>query len=72
MTDRHAEPTHQEYFSISELAKRWRCSRATVYNRLRFTGAKVVDFSSSGRKSKKLVPALTVSQLEAKFTKALP
>ena len=67
----HREPTCQDFFSIGELARRWRCSRGTVYNRLRFSGAKVLDFSTAGRKSKKLVPALTVSQLEAKFTKAL-
>ena len=60
------------YFSIRELADRWRCSRGTVYNRLRFAGARVLDFSTAGRKSKKLVPARTVFQLEAKFTKALP
>ena len=31
----------QAFFSIQELAARWRCSRATVYNRLRAEGAKV-------------------------------
>jgi hypothetical protein len=61
----------QPFYSISELAERWRCSRGTVYNRLRLAGAKVLDFSTAGRKSKKLVTALTISQLEAKFTKAL-
>jgi hypothetical protein len=35
---------HQEYFSIPDLAKRWRCTRVTVYNRLRAHGAKVLDF----------------------------
>jgi len=64
-------PWRQDFFSIGELARRWRCSRGTVYNRLRFAGAKVVDFSSFGRKSKKLVPALIVFQLESKFTKTL-
>src|SRR6266404_8594790 len=29
----------QDYFSIQELADRWRCSRGTVYNRLRAEGA---------------------------------
>ena len=38
----------QEYFSISELAQRWRCSRGTVYNRLRAVGAEVLDFAPRG------------------------
>src|ERR1700745_2288458 len=65
-------PQLQEYFSIAELASRWRCSRGTVYNRLRLAGAKVLDFGVAGRKSKKLVAAAVVFQLEAKYTKALP
>jgi len=68
---KHRDLRVQPYYSIPELAERWRCSRGTVYNRLRLAGAKVLDFSTAGGKSKKLVPALTVSQLEAKFTKAL-
>jgi len=68
----NSEPTHQEYFSIGELARRWRCSRGTVYNRLRLAGVKVLDFGVAGRKSKKLVAAAVVSYLEAKYTKALP
>lgn len=62
----------QAFYSIPELAIRWRCSRGTVYNRLRFAGAKVLDFATAGRKGKKLVPALTVFQIESKFLKALP
>jgi hypothetical protein len=62
----------QPFYSIPELAVRWRCSRGTVYNRLRFAGAKVLDFASAGKKGKKLVPALTVFQIESKHLKALP
>ena len=36
----------QEYYSIRELAERWRVSRGTVYNRLRSAGAKVLDFAA--------------------------
>ena len=61
----------QEYFSIAELADRWRCSRGTVYNRLRGAGAKVLDFSLPGKKCKKLVHAEVVFQIEAKKTKRL-
>jgi hypothetical protein len=35
----------QPFFSFTELAKRWRCSRSTVYNRLRAVGAEVLDFA---------------------------
>jgi hypothetical protein len=62
----------QQFYSIPELADRWRCSRGTVYNRLRFAGAKVLDFASAGKKGKKLVSALTVFQIESKHRKALP
>jgi hypothetical protein len=70
--DRHSEPLRQEFFSIGELARRWRCSRGTVYNRLRLANVKVLDFGVAGRKSKKLVPAAVVLHLEIKYTKALP
>jgi hypothetical protein len=72
MIERHGEPARQEFFSIRELARRWRCSRGTVYNRLRLSGVKVLDFGVAGRKSKKLVPAAVVLRMEAKYTKALP
>jgi hypothetical protein len=61
----------QEYFSILDLAERWRCSRGTVYNRLRAHGAKVLDFAPNGKRGKKVVPASTVLQLEARQTKRL-
>lgn len=63
--------TQPAFYSIAELAGRWRCSRGTVYNRLRFAGAKVLDFAASGKKGKKLIPALTVLQIESKHLKAL-
>jgi hypothetical protein len=66
---RHNSP--QEYFSILDLAKRWRCSRGTVYNRLRAHGAKVLDFAPNGKRGKKVVAAATVLQLEARQTKRL-
>jgi hypothetical protein len=61
----------QPFYSIPELAVRWRCSRGTVYNYLRFAGAKVLDFATSGKKGKKLVPASTVFQIETKHLKVL-
>jgi hypothetical protein len=61
----------QEYFSIPELAQRWRCSRGTVYNRLRVTGAEVLDFAPRGKKGKKVVPVKTVLQIEERRMKRL-
>jgi hypothetical protein len=55
------------YFSIPELAERWRCSRGTVYNVIR--GEKVLDFASPGRKGKKLVPRDVVSRIEQSNTR---
>jgi hypothetical protein len=59
------------FFSFEELAQRWRCSRGTVYNRLRAFGAAVLDFAPRGRKGKKVVPAKTVLQMESRQTKKL-
>src|SRR5260370_41612437 len=55
----------QEYYSIRDLAARWRVSRGTVYNRLRSAGAKVLDFASPGKRGKKAVHASVVLQIEA-------
>jgi len=61
----------RDYFSMSELATRWRCSRGTVYNRLRATGARVLDFAPAGKKGKKAVAAGVVLEMEARQTKRL-
>ena len=61
----------QDYFSIADLAKRWRCSRGTVYNRLRSEGARVLDFATPGKRGKKVVAASVVSQIESRVTKRL-
>lgn len=61
----------QEYFSIAELAERWRCSRGTVYNRLRTVRADILDFAPRGKKGKKVVRAATVFRIESKYTRRL-
>jgi len=61
----------QQYYSIGELAIRWRVSRGTVYNRLRLAGAKVLDFSSPGKRSKKTVHVSVIRQIEAQRTRKL-
>jgi hypothetical protein len=58
------EKTEQQFLSISELAQRWRCSRGTVYNRLRAVGAKVLDFAPRGKRGKKVVPIRTILEVE--------
>jgi hypothetical protein len=61
----------QRYFSFAELAERWRCSRATVYNRLRGVGAQVLDFAAPGKKGKKVIPVRAVLQIEEKRMRRL-
>jgi hypothetical protein len=68
---RGSGPACQTFFSIGELAERWRCSRGTVYNRLRAVGAKVLDFGASGKKSKKAVPVNVVLEIENQRTRRL-
>jgi hypothetical protein len=60
-----------EYFSFTELAERWRCSRGTVYNRLRAVGAEVLDFAAPGKKGKKVVALTAVLRIEDRRTKRL-
>ena len=71
LIERRAPSVHQDYFSIAELAARWRCSRASVYNRLRSSGAKVLDFAPPGKRGRKAVPAAVVLQIESRQTKRL-
>ncbi len=60
-----------DYFSIEELADRWRCSRGTVYNRLRAVGSQVLDFAPRGKRSRKAVALKTVLEIEKRQTKRL-
>jgi hypothetical protein len=60
-------PAMQPYFSIPELAVRWRCSRGTVYNLIR--GEQILDFAAKGHRGKKLVPAAVVSRIEESNTR---
>ena len=71
MVARRCIAVGQEFFSIGELAKRWRCSRGTVYNQLRTLGARVLDFAPPGKRGKKAVPAKVVQEIEDRRTKRL-
>ena len=55
-------PELRPFFSISDLAVRWCCSRATVYNVLR--GELVLDFAANGKKGHKIVPLEVVLKIE--------
>jgi len=59
----------QAFYSIPELAGRWRCSRATVYNRIR--GEKILDFAPKGRRGHKVVPREVVSNIERTHMRVL-
>jgi hypothetical protein len=61
----------QDFLSIAELARRWRCSRGTVYNRLRTAGAQVLDFAPRGKRGRKAVSLKTVLGIENQQTKRL-
>jgi hypothetical protein len=64
------EPS-QEYYSMADLAKRWRCSRGTVYNRLRAEGAEVLDFAPRGKKGRKVVSGTVIKGIEARNMRRL-
>lgn len=64
-----ATMAEQPFFSIPELADRWRCSRASVYNRLR--GELVLDFAPKGRRGHKVVPADVVLKIERSLLRPL-
>jgi hypothetical protein len=65
-----AQSTPTEFFSVYDIATRWRCSRGTVYNRLRSAGAIALDFTSKKQsRSKRSIPRSVVMQIEAKHTK---
>jgi len=57
------------FYSIPELAERWRCSRGSVYNRIR--GQVVLDFAAKGRKGHKLIPAEVVLKIERAHLRVL-
>lgn len=70
-TERSEPAGHREYLSINELAERWRCSRGTVYNRLRAEHAPVLDFAPRGKKGRKAVPVSVVLQIESRRMRTL-
>jgi hypothetical protein len=59
----------QDFLSIAELAKRWRCSRGTVYNVFRRLHLKFTDLGPPRKRGKKAVPLATVLEIEKKLGK---
>ena len=59
----------QPFYSNSDLADRWRCSRGSVYNRPR--GERVMDLAAPGRRGHKLIPLETVQRIERPHLRVL-
>jgi hypothetical protein len=58
------------FFSIRDLAERWRCSRASVYSLIR--GERVLDFATNGhKKGHKVVPLDVVLKIERAHLRVL-
>ncbi len=70
LQQKHGPPS--EFYSINDLACRWRCSRGTVYNRLRSSGAQSLDFTTKNQtRSKKVIPRSVVLQIEHRHMKRI-
>ncbi len=65
------QPRDPKYFSMTQLANRWQCSRGSVYNRLRRAGAEVLDFAPRGKRGRKAISLQVVQQIESRYTKRL-
>lgn len=71
--NRNRQAIKKPLYSIPELAKRWNCSRATVYNILRESESKLLNLSRQDRgKGKWNVPAAVVERIEQSRMEALP
>jgi predicted DNA-binding protein YlxM (UPF0122 family) len=71
--ERNRQAIRKPFYSIPDLAKRWNCSRATVYNILRESEFKLFNLSRKGKKKGKWnVPASVVEHIEQARMQALP
>lgn len=63
--ERQRRAMNKAYYSLPDLAKRWGCSRATVYAVLRESEFKILDLARTGKnKGKKLVASHVVEKIE--------
>ena len=61
------------FYTIPDLAIRWNCSRATVYNVLREAESKLLNLTRKGKdKGKWLIPAAVVERIEQARMESLP
>lgn len=62
------------FYNISELAERWNCSRATVYNVLRETEFKVLNVAGKASTQRDCwrIPASVVERIEQSRMNRLP
>lgn len=71
--NRNRQAIKKPYYSIPDLAARWNCSRATVYNILRESESKLFSMSRKGRgKGKWNVPAAVVERIEQTRMEPMP
>lgn len=68
-TARHETSTPPQFFTIPELAERWRIARPTVYTRLQKLGIKVLDLSPGTARGRKVVPRSAVLEAESRQLK---
>jgi hypothetical protein len=72
--NRNIQSLHKPFYSIPDLAARWDCSRATVYNVLRESEFKILNAASkrATQRDKWRVPAAVVEHLEKSRMEAMP
>jgi predicted DNA-binding protein YlxM (UPF0122 family) len=71
--EHHRSTLKKPFYSIPELARRWNCSRATIYHMLRESEFKLLDMRRKGkRKGHWIVPAAVVEGIEQSRMRALP
>jgi predicted DNA-binding protein YlxM (UPF0122 family) len=71
--ERNRKALKKPYYSISELAKRWNCSRATVYHILRESELRLLNLSRKDKKKGKWnVPASVVEHVEKARMESMP
>jgi predicted DNA-binding protein YlxM (UPF0122 family) len=71
--NRNRRSVNKPFYSIPDLAARWNCSRATVYNVLRESESKLFNMSRKGRgKGKWNVPAAVVERIEQSRMEPIP
>ena len=71
--ERNRSAINKPFYSIPDLARRWCCSRATVYTILRESEFKLLDMRRTKKgKGKWNVPSAVVEQIEKSRMRSLP